>query len=69
MHQDYQELIDKVSQQIAQTFLEHETNVAHRALLVDADIAKLTQQIGLKTAQIVLEQSREQLVKKSKQQG
>ena len=67
MHQDYQELIDEVSQQIAQTFLDHEANVAQRALLIDADIAEITRQIGLTTTQMVLEQSREHLVKKTKQ--
>ena len=69
MNQDYQELIDKVSQQIAQTFLDHETNVAQRAVLLDADIAEITRQIGLTTTQIVLEQCRDHLVKKTKQKG
>lgn len=69
MNQTYQELIDKVSQHIAQTFLTHETNVTQRALLVDADIAEITRQIGLKTTQIVLEHSRDELVKKNNRKG
>ena len=69
MNQAYQELIDNVSQQIAQAFLTYETNVTQRALLVDADIAEITRQIGLKTTQIVLEQSRDELVKKNNRKG
>lgn len=65
MDQAYQELIDNVSQHIAQTFLTHEGNLTQRALLVDADIAEITRQIGLKTTQIVLEHSRDELVKKN----
>ena len=69
MNQAYQELINNVSQQIAQTFLTHESNVTQRALLVDADIAEITRQIGLKTTQIVLEHSRDELVKKNNRKG
>jgi len=69
MNEAYQELINNVSQHIAQTFLTHETNITQRALLVDADIAEITRQIGLKTTQIVLEHSRDELVKKNNRKG
>lgn len=69
MNQDYQELITNVSHQIAQEFLDHETNLAQRALLLDADIAEITREIGLETTKIVLEHSRAQLVKKTNRKG
>lgn len=69
VNQAYQELIDNVSRQIAQIFFTHESHVTQRALLVDADIAEITRQIGLKTTQIVLADSRDALVKKNNQKG
>jgi hypothetical protein len=65
MNHDYQELITTVSEQIAQEFLDHEPNLAQRALLLDADIAEITRAIGLETTKIVLEHFRDQLVKKT----
>jgi hypothetical protein len=69
MDQDYQELITTVSSQIAQLFLTKEANIAQRALLVDADIAEITRQIGLETTTRVLKQTCEQLVKKTNQKA
>jgi ABC-type Fe3+-citrate transport system substrate-binding protein len=69
MDQDYQELIETVSHQIAQTFLDHESNITQRALLLDADIAEITRQIGLETTKIVLARSRDDLVKKNNWTG
>ena len=66
MDQDYQELITTVSSQIAHLFLAKEANIAQRALLVDAEIAEITRHIGLETTRLVLAQSCEQLVKKSR---
>ncbi len=65
MDKDYQELITKVSKQVAKTFLQHEDNLATRATLLDADIAKITRQIGLETTKIVIEHVRDGLVKKN----
>jgi len=65
MKNDYQNMITEVSQQIANTFLQHEENLAARAGLVDADIAEITRQIGLETTKIVFEQVRDDLVKKN----
>lgn len=69
MDQAYQELIESVSHQIAQEFLTHESHVPQRALLLDADIAEITRQIGLATTKIVFEHSRDQLVKKNNRKG
>lgn len=63
MDKDYQEIISQVSTQVAKAFLQHEDNLAGRAMLVEADIAKLTRQIGLETTKIVLEHVRDDLVK------
>ena len=65
MDTEYQEIISKVSQEIAKTFLEKEKGVAARARLIDTDIAEITRQIGLETTQRVLEHVRDDLVKKN----
>lgn len=65
MKSSYQEMIATVSTQIAQTFLSCENNLVARATLLDADIADITRQIGAETTKMVLEQVRDDLVKKN----
>lgn len=66
MDWDYQEIISKVSGQVAEKFLEKEKDIAERAVLIDADISEITRQIGLETTRIVLENTRDGFVKKNK---
>lgn len=65
MENAYTEMIATVSAQVATTFLSHENNLAARATLLDADIAEITRQIGAEATRIVLEQVRDDLVKKN----
>jgi hypothetical protein len=65
MENAYKAMIARVSAQVATTFLSHEDNLAARATLLDADIAEITRQIGAETTRIVLEQVRDDLVKKN----
>lgn len=65
MESTYHEMIATVSTQVAKTFLSHEDNLAARATLLDADIAEITRQIGVEATRIVLEQVRDDLVKKT----
>ena len=65
MKTDYQALITAVSTEVANTFLATEDNLAARAPLLDADIAEITRQIGAETTKKVLEQVRDDLVKKN----
>jgi hypothetical protein len=60
MNREYQDVIRNVSNQIAGTFLEKETELVGRALLLDADIAEITRQIGSETTEIVLRSILEQ---------
>lgn len=69
MNTDYQELIAAVSTEVAKTFLANEDNLAARATLLDADIADITRQIGVETTKQVLEQVRDDLVKKNRKTG
>ena len=60
----YQEIIDEVSNKIADKILSEEKNLAQRATLIDRDVADIVQDIGLKTCKKVLEQTRDEIVKK-----
>lgn len=54
MKPEYQELVRLVSRQVAQVFLEHETDLARRAPLLDAEINEISRHIGLETTRLVL---------------
>ena len=69
MEPAYQELIAAVSTEVATTFLANEDNLAARATLLDADIAEITRQIGVETTKKVLEQVRDDLVKKNRKRA
>jgi len=55
MNKKYQDLIRRVSSQIADEFSAGENDLEKRALLPDADIAEITRQIGSETTKTVLE--------------
>lgn len=63
----YQEIILSVSSQIAQEFLNKETNLVQRSSFLDADIAEITRGIGLETTRIVYEQLERQITSKKKE--
>lgn len=65
LNHEYQDLILKVSSEIAREFTSNERDLPSRALFLDADIAELTRQIGLKTTSIVLESARDEIIKKN----
>lgn len=47
----YDEIISRVSKELAKEILKNEKQLDKRALLLDADIAEITRDIGLKTIQ------------------
>ena len=60
----YEEIIRGVSGQIACEFLKNESNLAQRALSVDADIAEITRQIGSETVKRIYEETVKQCTDK-----
>ena len=66
MNNEYQDIISKVSKQIAGVFLEKEKNLVGRALLIDGDIAEITRQISAETTEIVIRSTLEQCTDKKK---
>ena len=57
MNKKYQDVISRVSSQISEEFLSRENSLEKRALLIDADIAEITRQIGLETTKKVFEKT------------
>jgi hypothetical protein len=66
---NYETLISRVSQEIAEQFVSLEENLPQRALFVDADISELTRQIGLETTKRVYEKVLTQEVRQKKPKG
>ena len=62
----YQEIITKVSEELAQKISAEEKGLAQRATLLDRDIAGIVKEIGLETTKRVLENTRDQIVEKKR---
>ena len=65
MNAVYQDVVTRVSTELTNELLAHETDLACRARFIDADIAEITRQIGLETTRKLLEHVRDQAVKKN----
>lgn len=61
----YQKIIDEVSKKLAGEILSKEENLAQRAINIDGDIASIIEDVGLKTCKQVIEESRDEIVKKN----
>lgn len=69
MQECYQEIIATVSAAIAQSFLSNEESLPKRSIFLDADVAEITRQIGLKTTLIIFEETLENCVKEKQSKG
>ena len=65
----YQDVVTQISDQLVDVLCTHESGIARRARLIDADIAEITTQIGLQTTQKLLEHVRDLEVKKTTKPG
>lgn len=61
----YQKIIDEVSKKLAGEILSKERNLAQRAMTIDRDIADIIKDVGLKTCKQVIEETRDEIVKKN----
>ena len=60
----YKEIIEEVSKKLSKKFISEEKNLVQRALLIDQDIAEIVQDIGLKTTEKVLKNTRDEVLEK-----
>ena len=66
---DYQKIIDEVSQKLSKEILTKEKNLAQRATTLDGDIAGILQNIGLETWKKVIDETRDEIIKKKDRKG
>jgi len=62
----YHDIISQVSDKIAKKIMDEEECLPQRATTIDKDIKDLVQEVGLKTTQKVLENTRDKIVLKKK---
>jgi hypothetical protein len=65
----YEDFVARAGHQLAELFWTHEDNVAHRARLLDAELAEITRSLSLVAMQEILERARDQEVKKNRAAG
>jgi hypothetical protein len=67
--EDYEDLLEEMSEQLAERIMEKEDDLAKRALQLDGDIAEQLRTLGQKASEKVLGKIRDELVKKKKPEG
>jgi hypothetical protein len=61
----YQKMIDEISKKLAGEILSKEKNLVQRAMTIDRDIAGILKDVGSKTCKQVIEETRDEIVKKN----
>ena len=65
----YKEIIEEVSKKLSKKIISEEKDLVQRATLIDQDIAGIVQDIGLKTTEKVLKNTRDKVIAKKKKKG
>lgn len=65
----YQEIIAEVSKKLSKKIISEEKDLARRATLIDQDISGIVQDIGLKTTENVLKNTRDEIIAKKNKKG
>ena len=65
----YREIIEEVSKKLSKKIISEEKDLVQRATLIDQDIAEIVQDIGLKTTEKVLNDTRDKDIEKKKKKG
>lgn len=61
---EYQKIIEEVSQKLSKEILSKEENLAQRATTIDGDIAGILKNIGMETWKKIIDETRDEIVKK-----
>ena len=65
----YQEIIAEVNKKLAEKIVFEEKDLVQRATLIDQDIFGIVQDIGLKTTEKVLKDTRDKVIAKKNKKG
>ena len=60
----YKEIIEEVSKKLSKKIISEEKDLVQRATLIDQDIAGIVQEIGLKTTEKILKNTRDKIITK-----
>jgi hypothetical protein len=62
----YEDLITEISKQLSEKILQEEGDLTGRVKTIDADIAIVVREVGLRTSKLILEKTRDEKVTKKK---
>jgi hypothetical protein len=62
----YEDLITEISKKLSEKILQEEGDLSGRVKTIDADIAIVVREVGLRTSKLILEKTRDEKVAKKK---
>jgi hypothetical protein len=65
----YEELVKEISNKLSEKILQEEGDLTGRMKTIDADIADIVREVGLRTSKLVIEKTRDEKVTKKKPKG
>ena len=62
----YEDLVKEISKKLSEKILQEEGDLTGRITTIDADIAGIVREVGLRTSKLVIEKTRDEKVAKKK---
>ena len=62
----YEDLVKEISKKLSEKILQEEGDVTGRIKTIDADIAEIVREVGLRTSKLVIEKTRDEKIAKKK---
>ena len=62
----YEDLVKEISKKLSEKILQEEGDLTRRIKTIDADIAEIVREVGLRTSKLVIEKTRDETVAKKK---
>lgn len=62
----YEDLVKEISKKLSEKILQEEGDLTGRIKTIDADIALIVREVGLRTSKLVIEKTRDEKVAKKK---
>jgi hypothetical protein len=62
----YEDLVKEISKKLSEKILQEEGDLSGRVKTIDADIAIVVREVGLRTSKLILEKTRDEKVAKKK---
>jgi hypothetical protein len=63
---DYEDLVTEMSKKLSEKILQDEGDLTGKVKTIDADIAVIVREVGLRTSKLVIEKTRDKKVAKKK---